>query len=133
MAEVAVIRPTLEQSENSILDMYLTGDTLQIICQRYDADMQEDGEDAYYMNYRGITSVCTYDLTDRANPVHVGTTEQEGTYYTSRKSGEYLYLFTSVYPQESLIRQYADQGKEYGLIPLVNGETMAASDIYIPR
>ena len=131
MAEVAVIRPTLEQSENSILDMYLTGDTLQIICQRYDADMQEDGEDAYYMNYRGITSVCTYDLTDRANPVHVGTTEQEGTYYTSRKSGEYLYLFTSVYPQESLIRQYADQGKEYGLIPLVNGETMAASDIYI--
>ena len=133
MAEVAVIRPTLEQSENSILDMYLTGDTLQIICQRYDADMQEDGEDAYYMNYRGITSVCTYDLTDRANPVHVGTTEQEGTYYTSRKSGEYLYLFTSVYPQESLIRQYADQGKEYGLIPLVNGETMAASDIYIPK
>ena len=133
MAEVAVIRPTLEQSENSILDMYLTGDTLQIICQRYDADMQEDGEDAYYMNYRGITSVCTYDLTDRADPVHVGTTEQEGTYYTSRKSGEYLYLFTSVYPQESLIRQYADQGKEYGLIPLVNGETMAASDIYIPK
>ena len=133
MAEVAVIRPTLEQSENSILDMYLTGDTLQIICQRYDADMQEDGEDVYYMNYRGITSVCTYDLTDRANPVHVGTTEQEGTYYTSRKSGEYLYLFTSVYPQESLIRQYADQGKEYGLIPLVNGETMAASDIYIPK
>ena len=133
MAEVAVIRPTLEQSENSILDMYLTGDTLQIICQRYDADMQEDGEDAYYMNYLGITSVCTYDLTDRANPVHVGTTEQEGTYYTSRKSGEYLYLFTSVYPQESLIRQYADQGKEYGLIPLVNGETMAASDIYIPK
>ena len=133
MAEVAVIRPTLEQSENSILDMYLTGDTLQIICQRYDADMQEDGEDAYYMNYRGITSVCTYDLTDLANPVHVGTTEQEGTYYTSRKSGEYLYLFTSVYPQESLIRQYADQGKEYGLIPLVNGETMAASDIYIPK
>ena len=133
MAEVAVIRPTLEQSENSILDMYLTGDTLQIICQRYDADMQEDGEDAYYMNYRGITSVCTYDLTDRANPVHVGTTEQEGTYYTSRKSGEYLYLFTSVYPQESLIRQYADQGKEYGLIPLVNGEAMAASDIYIPK
>lgn len=133
MAEAAVIRPTLEQSENSILDMYLTGDTLQIICQRYDADMQEDGEDAYYMNYRGITSVCTYDLTDRANPVHVGTTEQEGTYYTSRKSGEYLYLFTSVYPQESLIRQYADQGKEYGLIPLVNGETMAASDIYIPK
>ena len=133
MAEVAVIRPTLEQSENSILDMYLTGDTLQIICQRYDADMQEDGEDAYYMNYRGITSVCTYDLTDRANPVHVGTTEQEGTYYTSRKSGEYLYLFTSVYPQESLIRQYADQGKEYGLIPLVNRETMAASDIYIPK
>lgn len=133
MAEVAVIRPTLEQSENSILDMYLTGDTLQIICQRYDADMQEDGEDAYYMNYRGITSVCTYDLTDRANPVHVGTTEQEGAYYTSRKSGEYLYLFTSVYPQESLIRQYADQGKEYGLIPLVNGETMAASDIYIPK
>ena len=133
MAEVAVIRPTLEQSENSILDMYLTGDTLQIICQRYDADMQEDGEDVYYMNYRGITSVCTYDLTDRANPVHVGTTEQEGTYYTSRKSGEYLYLFTSVYPQESLIRQYADQGKEYGLIPLVNGEAMAASDIYIPK
>ena len=133
MAEVAVIRPTLEQSENSILDMYLTGDTLQIICQRYDADMQEDGEDVYYMNYRGITSVCTYDLTDRANPVHVGTTEQEGTYYTSRKSGEYLYLFTSVYPQESLIRQYADQGKEYGLIPLVNRETMAASDIYIPK
>lgn len=133
MAEVAVIRPTLEQSENSILDMYLTGDTLQIICQRYDADMQEDGEDAYYMNYRGITSVCTYDLTDRADPVHVGTTEQEGTYYTSRKSGEYLYLFTSVYPDESLIRQYADQGKEYGLIPIVNGEAMAASDIYIPR
>ena len=133
MAEVAVIRPTLEQSENSILDMYLTGDTLQIICQRYDADMQEDGEDAYYMNYRGITSVCTYDLTDRANPVHVGTTEQEGTYYTSRKSGEYLYLFTSVYPDESLIRQYADQGKEYGLIPIVNGEAMAASDIYIPK
>ncbi|MGI6012257.1 MAG: beta-propeller domain-containing protein [Ruminococcus sp.] len=132
MEEVSVIRPELEASENSIRDIYLTGDKIQIICQRYDADMEENGEDTYYMNYRGITSVYTYDLTDRKKPVKTGMVEQEGTYYTSRKAGEYLYLFTSVYPEESLIRQYSDQDFTYGVIPLVNGEAIAASDIYIP-
>lgn len=133
MEETAVIRPDANASENSILDIYLTEDTLQIICQRYDAQMEEDGEDTYYMNYRGLTSVYTYDVKDRKNPVLTGTVEQEGTYYTSRKSGEYLYLFTSVYPQESLSTQYSVQDPRNGIIPLVNGEAVPVSDIYIPE
>ncbi|MGI6007012.1 MAG: beta-propeller domain-containing protein [Ruminococcus sp.] len=133
MEGVSVIRPELKGSENSIRDIYLTGDTLQVICQRYDADMEADGEDTYYMNYRGITGVYTYDLSDRRNPRLTGTVEQEGTYYTSRKSGEYLYLFTSVYPEDNPLTRNDAAASSNGIIPLVNGEAIAASDIYIPR
>lgn len=129
MKEVSVISPESVASDISIQDMYLTEDTLQIVCQRYENDLKEEEDDVYYMDYRVVTCVYTYDISDRNQPKQIGKTEQDGSYYTSRKVGDYLYLFTSYYPDKGNM----SENERNGVMPIV-GETMIEpSDVYLPQ
>lgn len=56
-----------------------------------------------------------------------GSVEQEGYYHSSRKVGDYVYLFTQFQPV------IGETQEDSGIMPLVNGVTMEASDIYIPE
>lgn len=133
MEEVSVIRLPDQASEGSIQEIYLDKDVLNIICQRYDNSLDEKAADTYYMNYRAVTTLYTYNLKDRSAPKLTGEVSQDGTYHTSRKVGAYVYLFTDYYPTYQLERQNTDDEDDpYGIMPLAADEAFAVSDIYLP-
>lgn len=133
MEEVGHIRPDLE-SGDSVREMYVDGNRLYLISETQETALKlEENEsfwwNSYYMDTDTYTQLRTYDITDRSNPSQLGTVTQEGYYNTSRKVGNYIYMFT-------------DRGIDYyetmeefldNAIPRVQGEKLTASDIYIPN
>lgn len=86
-----------------------------------------DVERRYYTITRYQTTSYTYSLKNKKAPQLIGSVGQDGSYYTSRKIGDKLYLFT----QESLA--VTGEDAQYGWIPLAGGERIAADCIYLPR
>ena len=106
MKTVATIRPELGTSDR-ICDMYVDGDRLYLVVQRRETVMGEnpwDWEDEetklYSLGrfYRVDTDLSmelqTYDISDRGAGKLLGTVSQDGSYYSSRKAGDYIYLFS---------------------------------------
>lgn len=116
---------TLEEASAQVMEMYVLGDVLNLIVQQEDAVLssQEQSADseiksAFHMNSTITTHLMTYDIKDRENPHRTGDISQDGVYYTSRKIGNIVYLFTSEYAMEE--------------IPLVNGQKINYDCIYLP-
>ena len=98
------------------------------------------------MNGKSITQIQVYSIVDRKNPEFEGRLIQDGYYNTSRKIGDVVYLFTQ-YNMTSDVTSYVE--KKHGVedlkegngvsslaeavIPKVNGEKVAASEIYLPE
>ena len=83
------------------------------------------------MNGKSTTQIQVYSIVDRKNPEFEGRLIQDGYYNTSRKIGDVVYLFTQ-YNMTSDVVGYVE--KEYtSVIPKVNGEKVAASEIYLPE
>lgn len=115
-------------------EMYVNGDTLQLIFQ------QEE-----YMTYQGeletssgtvrssysvpITTVKveTYDITDRSNPEKTGSYSQDGAYLSSRRYDGCLYLYTSFTPDTG---STPSQLEYY--VPRSNAEYIDCDNIYYP-
>ena len=106
----------------------------------------EDSAFWYEMNGKSITQIQVYSIVDRKNPEFEGRLIQDGYYNTSRKIGDVVYLFTQ-YNMTSDVTSYVE--KKHGVedlkegnvvsslaeavIPMVNGEKVAASEIYLPE
>ena len=106
----------------------------------------EDSAFWYEMNGKSITQIQVYSIVDRKNPEFEGRLIQDGYYNTSRKIGDVVYLFTQ-YNITSDVTSYVE--KKHGVedlkegngvsslaeavIPKVNGEKVAASEIYLPE
>lgn len=106
----------------------------------------EDSAFRYEMNGKSITQIQVYSIVDRKNPEFEGRLIQDGYYNTSRKIGDVVYLFTQ-YNMTSDVTSYVE--KKHGVedlkegngvsslaeavIPKVNGEKVAASEIYLPE
>lgn len=106
----------------------------------------EDSAFWYEMNGKSITQIQVYSIVDRKNPEFEGRLIQDGYYNTSRKIGDVVYLFTQ-YNMTSDVTSYVE--KKHGVedlkegngvsslaeavIPKVNGEKVAASEIYLPE
>lgn len=132
MEETAVINLDEDQSQESIQEIYLTGNTLNIISQGYKNGLEQKEEDTYYIDYRPITSVYTYDLSNPENPKLTGQVSQDGNYNTSRKTGDHIYLFTDYY-NYSVYESGGDSGySPKDVIPLVNDSMLEPADIYLP-
>ena len=121
---------------DTIEEMYVDDGYLTLITCH--AEEQEDTESAsgYYNWYYGYdmeTWVYVYDLTDPMNPVLVDDMYQDGTYETSRKVGDILYLFTTENVQRSdLDKEEALQEENISeWIPSVNDVPVDADCIYI--
>ena len=98
------------------------------------------------MNGKSTTQIQVYSIVDRRNPEFEGRLIQDGYYNTSRKIGDVVYLFTQ-YNMTSDVTSYVE--KKHGVedlkegngvsslaeavIPKVNGEKVAASEIYLPE
>lgn len=106
LEKVTWIEP--ETVDDEIEEFYVTGDELQLIVVRDNTEMIQDEENGaewttYYVRNNRNTQVLTYNISDREKPELKGSYSQDGYYLTSRKNGEYLYLFTSYSPDQKEI------------------------------
>nr|WP_302591984.1 beta-propeller domain-containing protein [uncultured Marvinbryantia sp.] len=124
MELIQTIEP--ESLDESVRDMYISGNILNLVTSGTKSSMKEDASDVYYTEYYDYAKVVTYDISNPENPILTGSVEQEGYYHSSRKVGDYVYLFTQFQP---VIR---DTQEDSGIMPLVDGVRMEAADIYVP-
>ncbi len=121
---------TAVESDNlneSIRDLYIDGDTMILVTGGSRSAMKEESKDVYETEYYDYARVLTYDISDRKNPKLLGSAEQEGYYKSSRKVGNDVYLFTEFCPQ------IGDSQDDSRIMPLINGESMTAEQIYAPE
>lgn len=117
------------------MEMYLNGDSLQVIHQQetyitYRGTVKLSSDDAVRASYSvpvTTVSVDTYDLSDRENPKKTGSCQQDGSYLSSRRNGNNLYLFTSYAPDTT---EGADAKVKY--IPRIGDDYIAYDHIYLP-
>lgn len=113
-------------TQPQVHEFYLDGDSLTIIAGGQDASLtEEDG--VYQVSSGAQTCLFTYDISNRENPVLTGSVTQDGSYETSRKTGDYIYLFTSYTPQ------IADTYEASALVPRANGKAVPADSVYLPE
>jgi len=130
MTQISVVAPEAFQS---IVEFYVTDNKLVLVGgstimgiqpleKTIDSSDMEDenrGED--------VTSVATYDISDKSNPVHLGSMSQSGNYHSSRIVEGYLYLFSN-YNVYGEVRR----GDATTYVPKINQKLIAGSDIYLP-
>ena len=116
MREIAQTGPITEgiyRDYDSALEIYLDGNTMTVIM-----DCIEDSSGDSY------TATAVYDITDREEPKLTGLLSQDGTYLSSRKNGNYVYVFTLKYT-------YAvDKNEVRDFIPYVDGAPVSCKNIY---
>lgn len=106
----------------------------------------DEAIDVIYMDTKIITTLQTYDITNRSQPELIGEVEQEGRYYTSRKIGDIVYLFTNkslemyAQPMYDNTKEQAREEEITGVreedttgVPKVNGQVIASDSIYLPQ
>ena len=124
MKEIAEIQP--EKLNESIEDLYLDGDRLMLVTTGYENSMEEAESDMYTVNRYQYTALTVYDITEREHPEMTGRITQEGDYRQSRKNGDYVYLLTQYTPS------LGDSFEDSSVMPLVNEQKLAISDVYLP-
>lgn len=108
-------------------EMYVDGDTLNVIATGSRTTLEDSDKDVYEAETENYTKLYTYDITDRTNPKETGCIKQEGNYSTSRKNGDIIYLFTQYYPE------LQDSARIDSYIPAVDGARLESTDIYLPE
>lgn len=137
-----------EGAGETIVEMYVAGGRLILITEGQKTDMEQrseedkeegDGDAAqdmsrsyYVISSENITSVYTYDIKSPGEPRLLGKGTQEGSYNTSRKIGDMIYLFTQEMPEITDINNSAEKD-DWKWIPLVNEKRIASDCIYIPE
>lgn len=131
LKEVTRFLPKDCGASDRVMEIYVDGDQLILVVQCYETSLEEDSAFCYKMNGKSTTQIQVYSIVDRKNPEFEGRLIQDGYYNTSRKNGDVVYLFTQ-YNMTSDVVGYVE--KEYtSVIPKVNGEKVAASEIYLPE
>ena len=131
LKEVTRFLPKDCGAADRVMEIYVDGDQLILVVQGYETSLEEDSAFCYEMNGKNTTQIQVYSIVDRKNPEFEGRLIQDGYYNTSRKIGDVVYLFTQ-YNMTSDVVGYVE--KEYtSVIPKVNGEKVAASEIYLPE
>lgn len=108
-------------------EMYIDGDTLNLIATGSKTTLQNQEEDVYEAETEDYTKLYTYDISDRTDPKLTGTVKQQGNYATSRKNGDIVYLFTRFYPEVK------DSSDIDSYVPAVNGARLESTDVYLPE
>ena len=134
MKTVMTVEPDLD-ADDELVDMYMDNDRLYLIVQERDTEIKGDNkyhtlieymvEDIKYMDTSFHVTLQTYDITGRNNAKLLGSVTMDGAYETSRKVGDYVYLFTT-----KSLWDYT-KGNNDGVIPEINGKEIAYNDIYV--
>ncbi len=117
---------SLQNFADSVQEFYVDTDRLTVIYSSSDASMITE-EDYYYRPVSNdYTILETYDISDRSHPVLAGSTKQNGSYGSSRKVGDIVYLFTRYLPD------LTDKDTPARYIPSVNDTLLSTEDICVP-
>ncbi len=137
------LTPSKKNASDKILELYVDKDLLIVIVQEASISLDRGDDsladyavkDIYSMNSDVVTAAYVYDIHDRKNPVPKGCMRQDGTYHTSRKIGNYLYLFTDYGMRAPMEEKEAavSRGGVSKWIPLVNDTAVSADCIYLPE
>ena len=172
--QLGSITPKLEGNLDTIREMYVSGNRLILIVQTEDteqtgedtSDVADDEEQTledmscalvdieYCSGNQMHTKVLTYDISIPAGAQLIGTFEQDGSYNTSRKIGDRMYLFTNYYADAYQLyakmlettddadvqqKQYTQQKRVYPdeegvqkILPKIQGQTIPYDSIYLP-
>lgn len=125
MALIAELKPG-DLSE-SVRDLYVSGNTLVAVMGGSGTNMVESEKDVYVTQTYSYVEAWTYDISNRSHPKLLGAMDQEGSYQSSRKIGDCVYLFTRFQPE------IGDTRIDSRIMPLVNGAYLEADDIYVPE
>lgn len=139
MKQVGSITPKFSSFTDRVQEMYVDDEKLMLIVQKCEENMektstasggsgylplQENSVSCYDMAYNVNTSfstiLYTYDISNPASPKQIGSIRQDGTYKTSRKIGDLVYLFTI----DSI---------ERNTIPRVGDVAIPFDSIYLPK
>lgn len=150
MKAAGEIALTRNNSSDRIIEMYVDRNMVNLIVSRKKTTLKTDTaqvnvtakgketvatDEFYYFDTTLFTELLTYDVSNPKKPILKGSVTQEGTYQTSRKIGNIVYLFTNQYLSRSNgdMNEATDTTDSNDWIPLVNGEAVAADCIYIPE
>ncbi|WP_215699857.1 beta-propeller domain-containing protein [Clostridium sp. MCC353] len=96
----------------TIEEFYINGAYVSVIRMDYSA---------------GTTILETYDLNNPKEPKLLGTVSQDGYYNTSRRNGDYIYLFTDYYAEVEAKKEEIER-----YVPKVGGSVIPLNCIYLP-
>lgn len=157
MEPAGEINPELNSAADDVLEMYVDDGHLLLIVQELETYLQENqlyGEDedgeiqngetksggmlpvedcAYLIESKCSTVIYTYDIADPKAPKLSGITKQDGSYRTSRKIGDIVYLFTDQGLLGAANRVTKMEQADGCFLPLVNGEQLSYDCIYLPE
>lgn len=122
MEEKAVIK---QEDSLHISEVYVQDDRLVAVYVKEEYDDGKTGYDGYYKQY---TCAEVYDVSDPEEPESVGVISQSGSYNTLRVRDGYVYVISEFYPTGGVARSDVDL-----YIPEVQGEKIAAGNIYMPQ
>lgn len=133
MRQVGELQADGDSGAADVCAMYVDGDTLILILSESSSSLQREADkdrtgydyDLDYLDTDLYTSVLTYDISDRSNPVLKGKVSQDGNYITSRKDGQILYLFSEPY----LLEDYRHDPES--AIPQAGGRKVSEDCIYL--
>ena len=113
---------------DTIREFYLDKEQHYVIavCEKQISSVKEINAYNYWNPVN--TVMVTYDVSDIENPKELGRITQNGNYESSRKVGDYVYLFSDY----SIYLDGMKKSEPETYVPLVNGEKVAASDIFLP-
>ena len=166
--QLGSITPELSGNMDHIREMYVSDGRLLLIVQTEDTDgFVQSADDAggsgivdlaYDVAYDPIfannvhTQILTYDITVPAGAKLVGTFTQDGSYNSSRKIGDQVYLFTDYgfslpwpYYRPYLDGRQKEASQEEqeeteltkedvkNKLPKIQGETIPENSIYLPK
>lgn len=146
LKEAADFRPPMNSASGRVLEMYVDEEQLIVIAQEEKTKMSSSDSDSsdidgynsydvYTMDSESCTTAYIYDISNPAQPKLKDTVEQDGTYHTSRKIGNILYLFTdyTLDLPEGRKRDAITEDGAKDWIPSINEETVPADCIYLPE
>lgn len=146
LKEAAAFRPPMNSASGRVLEMYVDEEQLIVIAQEEKTKMSSSDSDSsdidiynsydvYTMDSESCTTAYIYDISNPAKPKLKDTVEQDGTYHTSRKIGNILYLFTdyTLDLPEGRKRDAITEDGAKDWIPSINEETVPADCIYLPK
>lgn len=159
LKEICTLSNEIEKNEVHYSEMYVADNRLILVGNVYHSSLKKQAEDnyytdnnsqtvdTYYIDSTSQTILATYDIANPTKPKLIGTIYQDGVYRTSRKIGNYVYLFSdySYYPniepeyyrngieEESQSSSKNNEIDDTKIIPTINQTEIRADSIYIPK